>query len=59
MISFLKDEVATGSIIIIAVRDATNSDLFTEEQVAYMERLGATDNCSVKAGKEFCFQILL
>jgi len=50
MISFLEDEVEFGSVVIIAVRDATLSTNFNEEQVAYMRRLGATENCSVKIG---------
>ena len=51
MISFLENEVEFGSVVIIAVRDATSSTNFNEEQVAYMRRLGATDNCSVKIGQ--------
>ena len=51
MIDFLENNVAYGSVVIIDVEDATKGDNFTDEQVAYMEHLGATDDCFVKIGK--------
>ena len=54
MINFLKDDVAFGSIIIIAVRDSTNKNRFTENSVAYLEKLGAgIEGCPVKISKLF------
>ena len=54
MINFLKDDVAFGSIIIIAVRDSTNENRFTENSVAYLEKLGAgIEGCPVKIRKLF------
>ena len=52
MIDFLKDDVPFGSIIIIAIKDATNGARFHENSVAYLEKLGAgIDGCPVKIGK--------
>ena len=50
MINFLEEEVENGSVIITAVRDSTLSTHFTEDQIAYMRRLGAKNNCSVETG---------
>jgi len=49
MIKFLKDDVAYGSIIIIAVRDSTKAERLNDDFVAYMEKLGAgIEGCPVK-----------
>ena len=54
MINFLKHDVAFGSFIMIAVRDSTNGERFTENSVAYLEKLGAgIEGCPVKIGKLF------
>ena len=54
LINFLKDDVAFGSIIIIAVRDSTKGNRFTENSVAYLEKLGAgIEGCPVKIGYLF------
>jgi len=51
MVNFLKDDVAFGSIIIIAVRDSTNENRFFENSVSYLEKLGAgIEGCPVKIG---------
>ena len=50
MISFLKDRVENGSVIIIDFRDSTLSTRFTGDQVAYMRRLGAKSKCSLETG---------
>jgi len=51
LINFLKDDVAFGSIIIIAVRDSTNENRFFANSVAYLEKLGAgIEGCPVKIG---------
>ena len=56
MIKFLKDDVAYGSIIIIAVRDSTNKERLNEDFVAYMEKLGAgIEGCPVKISQLFEF----
>ena len=59
MISFLKDKVESGSVVIMAVRDATRSANFNEAQVAYMKMLGATNNCSVETGLILDIEILV
>ena len=54
MINFLKDDVAFGSIIIIAVKDSTNENRFFENSVAYLEKFGAgIEGCPVKIGQLF------
>ena len=53
MIDFLKNDVSDGSIVIMSVRDSSRGDNFTDEQAAYLERLGATDDCPVKIGESF------
>ena len=51
MIDFLKDDVPFGSIIIIAVKDSARGSHFSEDSVAYLEKLGAgVDGCPVKIG---------
>ena len=51
MINFLKNDVLFGSIIIIAVRDSTKRDKFSDDSVAYLKKLGAgIDGCPVRIG---------
>ena len=56
MIKFLKDDVAYGSIIIVAVRDSTLAERLNEDFVAYMEKLGAgIEGCPVKISQLLLF----
>ena len=51
MINFLDNEVEYESIIAIAVQDATTGDYFDDEDVTFMESLGAgADDCPVRVG---------
>ena len=54
MIEFLKDEVANGSIIAIALKETTFSTYtFTADDTNFMKTLGAVDDCSVdKIGEQ-------
>ena len=58
MIKFLKDDVAYGSIIIIAVKDSTKAVRLNDDFVAYMEKLGAgIEGCPVKISQLLLFFI--